>query len=290
MKDSRRAREQIVRELARLGVTPERWRGQNFLLDGTVAEDAVKAAELTADSNVLEVGPGLGVLTSTLLATGARVVAVELERKFAQALTVRFRNNPKLTVISANLFDVKLGEFFSDGEFSVVANLPYSITGLALRNLLTLPPHPARLILLLQREVAERIAAPAGALSILGVMVQAHATVSVLRTVPPESFWPEPKVFSALVRIDRYPNSVEQRWGISETELMRVVRMGFSARRKQVRNTLAAGSGLEPGAVALLLASVGVKPAARAQELTLDQWVSISKEILQKSFDRNEKK
>lgn len=281
-------RARLSAELARLGVTPRRWRGQNFLLDRSVAEDAVRAAGLTPEDSVLEIGPGLGILTAELVRTGARVVAVELEPHFVRALRSKFRDAPQLTVVESNLFEVHLYEHFSDG-YTVVANLPYSITGLALRNLLTLPPHPIRLVLLLQREVAERIAAPIGKLSILGVMVQAHATVSILREVPPGSFWPEPEVFSSLVRLDHHPRSMEERFSVSEPELMRVVRLGFSARRKLLKNNLAAGLGIPTGTIGSLLESMGIAPGVRAQEVSVEQWAAIAK-AYKKVFDRSEKK
>lgn len=280
----------VERQLAALGIRPQRAAGQHFLLDHSVVADAVAAAGLSRTTTVLEIGPGLGVLTEALLAVAGRVIAVEVERRFVAHLTRAFSGQPAFQIKRANLFDVDLNELVGDFQYVVVANLPYSITGLALRNFLTVPPRPVRLVLLLQREVAERIAASPGALSILGVMVQATATVTRLKEVPPESFWPEPAVASTLVKLELFPEPLDVRLGIAADRFFRVVRMGFTGRRKQLKNSLAAGLGVPPDELEPLLAECGVARTARAQELPVETWREMARKIAMKYFDRSEKK
>lgn len=252
--------------------------------------DAVAAAELKPGEPVLEIGPGLGVLTEALVASKAHVTAVELERVFAAALRRRFRRAEHLSVVPGSIFDLDLASYFSDQRYTVVSNLPYSITGLFLRNILTVPPRPRRAVLLLQLEVAERLTAAPGCGSLLGVLAHATGVPRLLRRVSPESFWPPPKVESALVRLDLYPGSTEQRLGVELEVLLRVARMGFAARRKTIANTLSAGLNVPRAEVLPLLAESGIGETARAQELTLEQWAKVTQIILKKFFDRSEKK
>jgi 16S rRNA (adenine1518-N6/adenine1519-N6)-dimethyltransferase len=283
-------RRRVQRELAALGISPQRAAGQHFLLDRSLVRDAVAAAAVGKRDTVLEVGPGLGILTEALVRAAARVTAVEVERHFAIFLKSKFRAERSFTLIRANLFDVDLAAYVQDRAYAVVSNLPYSITGLALRNFLTVPPRPDRMVLLLQREVAERVSAKPGALSILGVLAQATADVRIVRTVPPEVFWPEPAVESALVKFELYPATLEERLGVPERLFFRVVRMGFAGRRKQIKNSLAAGLAAPAGEIARALVESGIPPTARPQEISVTAWAELVRIITQKHFDITEKK
>lgn len=257
--------------------------GQHFLVDPQVLERIVVAAGLTPELPVLEIGPGTGALTAALLAAGARVVAVELDDDLCAALRRRFAATPELTLICSNILDHDPGDLLAEAGFDppyvVVANIPYFITAPILRHLLEAAQPPRQLILMVQREVAESLAARPGQMSLLAVSVQFYATVKVLFTVSPHAFRPPPKVDSAVVRIEISPRprvAVEDRAAFFD-----VVRAGFRSPRKQLHNTLGQGLWLPPEAATPLLEAAGIDPQRRAQTLSLDEWVALTQAYLQ---------
>jgi 16S rRNA (adenine1518-N6/adenine1519-N6)-dimethyltransferase len=241
-----------------------------------IAHDIVAAAELTAQDDVLEIGPGGGVLTEPLLERAAHVTAVELDEQLAEALRRRHIGNGRLTVVSGNVLDHGAGELLAAGgrrpPYVVVANLPYYITAPVMRHFLERGPRPTRLIVMVQREVAETVAGRHG-LSLLAVSVQVFGEPRVLFRVPPEAFRPPPQVDSAVLRIDCF---AEPR--VPEGELagfFRIVRAGFRQPRKQLRNGLAGGLWLPPGAAPELLESAGIDPSRRPGTLSIDEWLAL---------------
>lgn len=253
--------------------------GQHFLTDPLIAHEIVDAAALTSADDVLEVGPGKGVLTDILLGRAAHVTAVELDERLAEALRITHPADPRLTVVAGSILDHPPDALLTAGQrhlpYIVVANLPYYITAPVMRHLLERGPRPTRLVLMVQREVAEAIAGKRGQLSLLGVSVQVFAAVTLLFRVPPESFRPPPRVDSAVVRLDCYREPL-----VPEAELdgfFRVVRAGFRSPRKQLRNALAGGLWLPPDAAPALLESAGIDPMRRPGTLSVADWLALTR-------------
>jgi 16S rRNA (adenine1518-N6/adenine1519-N6)-dimethyltransferase len=255
--------------LRALGLRPRRGLSQSFLDDPALAEAIVRSAELDPlVDEVLEVGPGLVVLTERLVRAARRVVAIELDAQLADAL--REAGLERLEVHTADVLQTDIGALFS-APFVVVANLPYHITSPAIRYLLA--ARPKRLIVMVQREVGERITAGESELSSLAVSIQVQASVRVVRRVPKTAFYPSPKVDSVVLRLE--PLTQPMVMPVDLPAFVRLVQAGFKQPRKQLGNSLAEGLELEkPRAVELLLAS-GIDPMRRPQELSIAEWVRL---------------
>jgi 16S rRNA (adenine1518-N6/adenine1519-N6)-dimethyltransferase len=255
--------------------------GQHWLVDQEVLGQIVRAAELKATDHVLEVGPGRGVLTQALLASPvAQVTAVELDRDLVAGLEQRFGADPRFTLVSGDILSVPLPPVAPPGPNKVVANIPYNITGPLLERLLgrldrPLTPPFQRLVLLVQREVGERLRASAGssAFSALSVRMQLLGTIQGVCPVPPRCFQPPPRVHSEVIQIDPLPP--EQRLPLELAGAVEpLVRRAFMARRKMLRNSLA---GLLPeDTLAAHAADAGVSLQSRPQELSPAQWVALA--------------
>jgi 16S rRNA (adenine1518-N6/adenine1519-N6)-dimethyltransferase len=258
--------------LKRLGLSARRSFSQNFLTDRYVVADIIEAADLSQSDTVLEIGPGLGVMTRGLMSAAGRVVAVELDRKLAELLPRLVDHPEKLEVIQADILQFDPASALPAG-YKVVANLPYHITSPALRHLLTASFKPRRMVVMVQKEVADRIAAQPGDTSLLSVMVQIYGRVELVMKVPAEAFFPAPKVDSAVLRIDVYdrpPLDLDD-----PDDFLRVVAAGFSRRRKQLHNSLSESLWFPPGGEFQVLQAAGIDPARRAQTLTLEEWARL---------------
>jgi 16S rRNA (adenine1518-N6/adenine1519-N6)-dimethyltransferase len=276
-----------VRELLdKYGLRLHKGLGQHFLTDPNILRKIVEAAELTPETVVLEIGPGLGTLTRWLTQAAGRVVAVELDEAMVQALRSELGHVPNLQVVHGDILQLdppalvhnpQSPNLQSPSDYVVVANLPYYITSAALRHVLEAAPPPHRLVLTVQREVAARIVAGPGAMSLLAVSVQFYGRPRLVAKIPAGAFIPPPKVDSAVVRIDTYPSPPVQ---VSDTEnFFRVVRAGFGQKRKQLRNALAGGLGLSSSEANAALARAGVEPSRRAETLSLEEWAALAREL-----------
>ena len=249
---------------------------QNFLADAEVLEGILAEADPPPGGRVLEIGPGLGLLTGGLLDAGAQVTAVELDRGLAAFLQDRFATAIEagaLRVIEGDALDQDLVRLV-EPPYDVVANLPYHITSPILHALLGQPPRPARMVLMVQREVAERIAAPPGRMSYLSVFVQYHARVRVALTVPAAAFEPEPAVESAVIVVEPYEPD-DRLDPDAEDELWRLVQAGFRERRKMLHNVLARQLPLSAEHVARALVAAGIDPTRRPQTLAVGEWLAL---------------
>lgn len=255
--------------LRQLGLHPRKRLSQSFLVDRRIAEAIVAAAALTPADTVLEIGPGLGLLTAALVRRAGRVVAVELDAQLAAALPGLLGHPPNLTVVQGDALTLELAALVP-AEYHVVANLPYHITSPLLRHLLATPPRPRRLVVMVQREVAERITAPPGQWSYLTVLVQLYAAPRLARVVPPGAFYPRPKVESAVLVLEVYP--APRVAAATPEAFLQVVQAGFKQPRKQLRNSLAEGLGRTSAEAEALLRRAGLDPARRPQTLTLPEW------------------
>ena len=223
---------------------------------------------------MIEIGAGLGGLTAELSSRAGRVVAIELDDALAPYLEQRFANT-NVTVVHGDALGLEPADLIERGPYVVAGNLPYNVAQPLLRHHLEARLKPERLVVMVQAEVAESIAAKPGEMSLLACSVQLYGEPRVLFRVPPSAFYPPPKVRSAVVRIDIAPRL---RAEVDDIEaFFRVARAGFSTRRKQLRNALANGLRIEAPSAAELLAAAGIDATLRAQDLSLDQWAGLAR-------------
>jgi 16S rRNA (adenine1518-N6/adenine1519-N6)-dimethyltransferase len=256
-------------------IIPKKALGQNFLHDPNALEKIVAVAGLMPDDTVLEVGPGTGALTERLARAARRVIAVEIDERLRGPLEALQAAHPNLTVIFADILKVDVLSAVGPGDFVVVANVPYYISSAILRHLLEAPRRPRRLVLTVQYELAERIVAPPGDLSLLAVSVAYYGRAQIAGRLPPAVFWPRPDVDSAVLRIDTHaapPVDVPD-----DATFFRVARAGFSQKRKQLKNALGGGLGISATAAGALLTSAGIDPTRRAETLTLAEWAALAR-------------
>jgi len=265
---------------------PRKGLGQHFLADPNILRKIVEAAELSPEAVVLEIGPGLGTLTRWLAAAASRVVAVELDARMISVLQAELSDLPNLELVQGDILqldplvlirDPTSADFGSPPAYTVVANLPYYITSAAIRHLLEAELPPRRLVLTVQLEVARRIVAEPGDMSLLAVSVQFYGRPRIVTKIPAGAFVPPPKVDSAVVRIDTYETPPVAVYDV-ET-FFRVVRAGFGQKRKQLKNALAAGLGLSAADVSAIIARAGIEPQRRAQTLNLGEWADLAREF-----------
>ena len=261
-------------------VRPKKSLGQNFLADPVYLRKIAEAADLSRNDLVLEIGPGTGNLTERLLEHAGHVFAVELDRRMVEHLQKRFADAESLTVVQADILTVDLPELLSPwlhrfAAYKVVANLPYYLTSAILRMLLESPARPLLAALTVQWEVAQRICARPGDMSLLAVAVQWYAVPSIVTRIPAGAFVPVPKVDSAVLRLEMRSQPVAAI--PNEAALFRVVRAGFSQRRKQLRNSLSAGLRLQPHQTESVLRGAGIDPKRRAETLSLEEWAALAR-------------
>lgn len=259
--------------------------GQHFLVNRGLLEHILATAEIAAEDTVIEVGPGTGILTKELVQRAGAVVAVELDRDLARRLRQELAEFPNLTVIQGDilayppqtLMEAARNRTVSEGlpPYKVVANLPYYITAPTLRHFLASPHPPTRLVVMVQYEVAKTIAAAPGEMSLLSVAVQFYGKPEIIARVAPASFRPPPQVHSAILRIDVYPECPVE--VPSQPAFFEVVRAGYSARRKQIRNAFAQAWHVAPAEIERLLVAADIDPSRRAQSLSLQEWASITR-------------
>jgi 16S rRNA (adenine1518-N6/adenine1519-N6)-dimethyltransferase len=275
-----------ARALRAAGLRPRKGLGQNFLVDPTVPPRIAAAAGLAPGDTVIEVGPGLGVLSAELAArldptAGGRLIAVELDAALAPVLLERMTAFPAFTLVQGDILALTPAALVRTPNgglppYKVVANLPYYITSAALRHFLEADPPPAALVVMVQREVAERIVARPPDMSLLAVSVQFYGAPRLLFRVPPGAFHPAPKVESAVLRVDVYPPDQRPVAVADVNAFFAVVRAGFGQRRKQLGNSLATGLGRDKAGVAAALRQAGIDPSRRAETLTLGEWGAVA--------------
>ena len=263
------------------GLAPKKSLGQNFLVDPVALERIVQIADLSQQATVLEVGPGLGSLTRHLALAAHRVVAVELDDALIPVLEEILKGIPNVEIIHGDILKLNPAELMGQDGYSVVANIPYYITSNLIRHLLEAAVKPNRIVLTVQREVAERITASPGDLSLLALGVQVYGKPKVAARIPAGAFYPPPNVDSAVVRVDLYSEP------LIPTNLLeaffRLARSGFSQKRKTLRNSLSAGLSWPPAQTAGLLAAAGIDPQRRAETLTLEEWKMLTTKLAERS-------
>jgi 16S rRNA (adenine1518-N6/adenine1519-N6)-dimethyltransferase len=251
--------------------------GQNFLQDPLALEEIVKTAEIQQTDTVLEIGPGLGSLTRYLAASAKEVVAVELDQNLLPPLNATLSSYQNVRLIHGDILELSPTEVITEKDYIVVANIPYYITSAVIRHLLEADVTPRRIVLTIQKEVAQRICAQPGDLSLLALSVQIYGKPRIATRISAEAFFPAPKVDSAVLVVDIYPTPL-----IKEELLdtfFRLVKAGFSQKRKTLRNSLSAGLHIPPSDAAELLASAGIDPQRRAETLSIQEWENLSEKL-----------
>lgn len=246
--------------------------GQNFLVDERVAERIIEAAEISPSDTVLEIGPGRGALTEKLVGRASRVVAVEVDKKLVQELEEKFGGARNLEIIHGDALRVSAGELRLPSKFKLVANLPYASGAAMLRRFLEKGPRPSVAVVMLQREVAERIAAPPSRSTLLTIAVQLFGKPKIIFRVPPPAFSPQPKVESAVIEI-RVPERSELLRNLDVAKFFTILKAGFSAPRKKLHNNLKKFVSSER--LGEILKHFGVSPDARPAELGVKDWVAL---------------
>lgn len=260
------------------GLRPRKKWGQHFLTDARILAGIADAADVTRDDTILEIGPGLGHLTRVLAQRAARVVAVEVDADLVTQLRADFAGATNVAIVRGDVLDAAPIEWIVQGigadamsapMFKIVANLPYYITSAILRHVLQAPFKPRVIVVMVQRQVAQRIVAQPPQTNLLAVSVQFFAQPRIVRTIPAGAFYPRPKVDSAIVRLEVFEQTP---FAIESDRFFEIARAGFGERRKQLRNALAHGLGRDASSIEDTLTRARIDPTRRAETLTLNEW------------------
>ena len=252
--------------------------GQHFLINEDVLDHILSAAELSSEDIVVEVGPGLGILTEKLVEQVAKVIAVELDPNLASMLNKRLASFSNIKIIQGDILEIAPQQLLEDNlaafelgkGYKVVANLPYYVTSPILRHFLEALLKPSLMVVMVQKEVGEVIAAAPGKMSLLTAATQFYSEPTIIAYVPAKSFYPPPKVDSVILRLDVYPKPPIE---ISDVaSFFDLVSNGFKLPRKQLRNSLAQSLGILPEQVSLLLENAEIEATRRAETLSLEEW------------------
>ncbi len=275
------------RELLRThGLHPKKSLSQNFLLDETYLARIAQAAQLEPTDRVLEIGAGLGALTRHLAPRVQQLVAVEIDSRLVPLLEATWQGDARVRIVHQDILACDLpallglpGQAGAGARYKVVANLPYHAASRIIRHMYDTTRHPpGRAVLLVQEDVARRICAKPGAMSLLSVGAQFHADCSLILRIPPGAFYPAPKVRSAVVDLVTYPAShyagIESRW------VFAVARAGFSQKRKQLVNPLSQGLAVSRARAREMLLAAGVNPTRRAETLSMEEWIALTREAV----------
>jgi len=257
------------------GLLPDKSLGQNFLTDSNILEKITRIAEISDQDTVLEIGAGLGHLTAQLAKSAYRVVAVELDERFIPVLEENLAEFENIKIIQGDILSFKTGDLVQEDNYLVVANIPYYITSRIIRNLLESELKPSRIILTIQHEVAQRVCAKTGKMSLLSLSVLMYGEPSLEARIPAGAFYPAPKVDSAVVLVNLYPEPLLDEKG--RERFFRMIKAGFLHKRKTLRNSLSKGLAWSPAQVENLLLSVGIDPQRRAETLSMDEWLELTR-------------
>jgi 16S rRNA (adenine1518-N6/adenine1519-N6)-dimethyltransferase len=268
----------VRRMLREAGLQPRKSLGQNFLLDERALAQVADCADIGPADTVLEIGAGLGSLTRHLAARAARVIAVELDTALIPLLQQNLASFPNVKLVCGDILALPLEKLLgrmASGGYKVAANIPYYITSAVIRRIIESPVSPAVIVLTVQEEVASRICALPGEMSLLALGVQYYGRPSICGKIPGQAFYPAPKVDSAIVKVDlrqapvRDPEEADR--------LFRAARAGFSQKRKTLRNTLSAGLRIPTAEAERALLQAGVQPRRRAETLSVEEWITLSR-------------
>jgi len=269
----RENRHSLQRRLRSQGLRARKSLGQNFLVVDSVGEAIIEAAALAADDTVLEVGPGLGALTEKLAAGAGRVIAVELDEGLVSRLKKKLGVYHNVRIIHADILTQDLKSLVEGSSYKVVANIPYYITSPILRYFTRADRRPDLMIIMMQEEVAREVTAPQGKMGFLAVSMRLFSNPEIILRVPAASFYPVPKVDSAVVKFSMLPAPALK---IADIDgFFELVHCGFSSPRKQLRNSLAIGLKIEAAKAESILRGSGIDPGRRPGSLSLEEWSAL---------------
>ena len=278
-------KDQLKKELNRFDLKANKVLGQNFLYSESVVNDMVEAADLSSDNTVLEVGPGLGILTEKILEKNCKVLAVEKDRNLVKYLEDKFKSYEKLKIVEDDILEFPISNFSSQGgsaerggqfpNYKIIANLPFYLTSRFLRVFLESKNKPSSMILLMQKEVANRIVASDKNRSVLSVSCELYSEPKIIRQVSSRSFYPKPDVDCAVIKFKVFK---KPKYNIQNIKLFfKIVKAGFSARRKQIHNNLSAGLNISSDEIKNILERTNINFKRRAQTLSLEEWFKLYK-------------
>lgn len=256
--------------LKKYSIRPKKSLGQNFLVEPAGLRKVLTAAELQGDEQVLEIGAGLGSLTVLLAQTARDVVAIEIDQKLFPALQEALAPYENVKTIHGDILNLDLDGLLHDQDFVVVANIPYYITSAIIRKLLEANKRPSRMILTIQKEVAERIIARDGKMSLLALSVQVYGKPELVATIPAGAFYPAPDVDSAVLKLTLYEKPLIQEQNLDL--FFKLAQAGFSQKRKTLRNSLASGLSISSQQAEKILADAQLESNRRAETLNLEEW------------------
>lgn len=268
-------REELIKYFRANEIWAKRSMGQNFLVDEIALDKIVDAAELSSKDVVIEIGPGLGVLTQELSVRAGKVIAIEKDDKLAEASKIKFQTT-NVEVINKDALEFDPESYqLEDNSYKLVANIPYNITSLIIRKFLEVRNQPKLMVLMVQKEVAERMVAKPGDMSLLAVSVQFYADAEIVSIVPKDSFFPVPKVDSAIIKIEVKSKQRE----VKEKDFFRVVKFGFASKRKTLENNLSAGMHISKDRASDIIKRAGLSAKIRAEDLSITNWIDLYKNI-----------
>ncbi len=256
--------------LKQYGLRPDKRLGQNFLQDPYILQKIADIAQIRAGDTVLEIGPGLGSLTRHLAAAADKVVVIELDKRLFPPLEAVIEPYTNIQLIHGDILKLNPAEIINQPDYLVVANIPYYISSAVIRHLLDSNPKPRRIVLTIQKEVAERICAEPGNMSLLALSVQVYGKPSIVAQIPAGAFFPAPKVDSSVIVIDVAPVPAIPTRRIEY--FFRLIKAGFSQKRKTLRNSLSAGLHMPAAEAEEMLIRADIDPMRRAETLSLAEW------------------
>jgi len=261
--------------LKKYGLRADKRLGQNYLQDASALAKIVEAAEIQKADAVLEIGPGLGSLTRYLSVSAHQVVAVELDLKLVSVLRTILKPHTNVRLIHGDILKLTPKELGLPDDYLVAANIPYNITSAIIRHLLESQPKPRRIVLTVQKEVAERVCATPPDMSLLALSVQVYGTPQIMARIPADAFFPAPKVDSAVVRMNILPSPAIELHLLDD--FFQLIKAGFSQKRKTLRNSLSAGLKISTMEAESLLAKAEIDSKRRAETLSLGEWGEMSR-------------
>jgi 16S rRNA (adenine1518-N6/adenine1519-N6)-dimethyltransferase len=268
-------KKELKKQLEAQSTNPQKRLGQNFLIDKGVISEILEAADIKNSDTVLEVGPGTGNLTRGLAKMAKKVIAVEKDEEMHEILS-KLKESEKIENVEIVRKDIRnIGNWLSKiGDYKVVANIPFYLTAYLIRSFLEAKNQPKEMLLVIQKEVAQRICVNPPDMNLLSVSVQFYAKPKIINYIPKESFWPTPKVDGAIIKI----SDIKKPKAGAEL-FFRIAKAGFCQPRKQILNNLANGLRTDRDPVKQWLAENGIKPEQRAETLSVEQWINLSKSL-----------